>query len=533
MPCPQQFSPRWSSCCPSSSLLSEGFRIDGGWTLSAYTGFFSESLNRTVFLRTLRLGLEVTAVSAVIGYAAAFAIVNLPPKGKGRMIGLVTLPLMISPVARTYAWIVILGRTGIVNEAITGLGLSDSPLRLLFTETAVFIGLLQLFLPLMILSLISALENMPKDAIPAARVLGANWFQVFWKVILPLTREGLVVGGTLVFTGSLTAYITPAVLGGSKVLMLETLLYQQVSVANNFVAASVIAFMLIVMSFAANILLEAPCHGEEQAMTARILSPLVLGLLLIFLIGPFLIIIAASLSAGDTLAFPPQGLSLQWVSKVFTIDSFRDSFAMSMFLAVCGTLSALILGIPAAYALSRYKLPFGETVRTIVSLPIIVPGIIVGLALLRYLVVPFGFNITLALFLAHTALVLPYAVRVVSASLNNLRSDIEEAAVLLGSSRARRLLPRRHAEYPRRHPRRLHSRLRHQLQSGARLALPVRPRRAHAADRHAGLHGNHLRSVDRCALLAARLPLHRHRLPCRTLPGILSLCLTAIFNSTS
>ncbi|MDM9626125.1 ABC transporter permease [Rhizobium sp. S152] len=171
-------------------------------------------------------------------------------------------------------------------------------------------------------------------------------------------------------------------------------------------------------------------------MTSRILSPFVLGLLLIFLIGPFLIIIAASLSAGDTLAFPPQGLSLKWVAKVFTIESFRDSFAMSMLLAVGGTLAALILGIPAAYALSRYKLPGGETIRTIVSLPIIVPGIIVGLALLRYLVVPFGFNITLALFFAHTALVLPYAVRVVSASLNNLRSDIEEAAVLLGSSRA-------------------------------------------------------------------------------------------------
>jgi putative spermidine/putrescine transport system permease protein len=172
------------------------------------------------------------------------------------MVGLVVLPLMISPVARTYAWIVILGRTGIVNQAIQGLGLSGEPLRLLFSETAVFIGLLQLFLPLMILSLISALENMPKDAIPAARVLGANWFQVFWKVVLPLTREGLVVGGTLVFTGSLTAYITPAILGGSKVLMLETLLYQQVTVSNNFVAASVIAFILIVMSFAANILLK-------------------------------------------------------------------------------------------------------------------------------------------------------------------------------------------------------------------------------------------------------------------------------------
>ncbi|HBU96977.1 ABC transporter permease, partial [Thalassospira lucentensis] len=186
----------------------------------------------------------------------AFAIVNLPPKGKGRITGLVVLPLMISPVARTYAWIVILGRTGIVNEALVAVGLSDEPIRFLFTETAVFIGLLQLFLPLMIISLISALENMPRDAVPAARVLGANWLQVFTKVILPLTKEGLVIGGTLVFTGSMTAYITPAILGGSKVLMLETLLYQRVTMANDFVSASVIALILIVMAFAANLLLK-------------------------------------------------------------------------------------------------------------------------------------------------------------------------------------------------------------------------------------------------------------------------------------
>ncbi len=240
---------------PVALLLSEGFRSAESWTISAYIDFFAEPLNRAVFLRTLKLGLVVTVAAAVIGYATAYAIVSLPPGTKGRMIGLVVLPLMISPVARTYAWIVILGRTGIVNQGLMLFGLTDEPLRILFTETAVFIGLLQLFLPLMVISLISALENLPRDAVPAARVLGANWFQVFWKVILPLTREGLVVGGTLVFTGSMTAYITPAILGGSKVLMLETLLYQQVTVANNFVSASVIAFILIVMSFAANILL--------------------------------------------------------------------------------------------------------------------------------------------------------------------------------------------------------------------------------------------------------------------------------------
>jgi putative spermidine/putrescine transport system permease protein len=171
-------------------------------------------------------------------------------------------------------------------------------------------------------------------------------------------------------------------------------------------------------------------------MSSRLIGPLVLFLVLTFLIGPFLIIIAASLSAGETLAFPPQGLSLRWVIKVFQVESFQASFGVSMFLAIGGTLVALLLGVPAAYALSRYKLPFAETIRLAVSVPIVVPGIIVGLALLRYLVIPFRFGILPALFFAHTALVLPYAVRVVSASLNNLRADIEEAAVLLGSTHA-------------------------------------------------------------------------------------------------
>ncbi|MFT7060151.1 MAG: putative spermidine/putrescine transport system permease protein [Pseudorhodobacter sp.] len=170
-------------------------------------------------------------------------------------------------------------------------------------------------------------------------------------------------------------------------------------------------------------------------MTDKWISRLVLGLTLTFLIGPFVIIIVAGLSAGETLVFPPNGLSLRWYLKVFTVESFRESFAVSMLLAIGGTLVALLIGIPAAYALSRYKIPYGETIKTIVAAPVIVPGIIVGLALLRYMVLPLNVGIIFALFLAHTALVLPYAVRVVTASLQNLRSDMEEAAVLLGCTR--------------------------------------------------------------------------------------------------
>ena len=161
-----------------------------------------------------------------------------------------------------------------------------------------------------------------------------------------------------------------------------------------------------------------------------------LGLVLLFLIGPFVVIVAASLSAGETLAFPPQGLSLRWVEKVFEVESFRASFALSLTLAIGATTAALALGVPAAYALTRYRVPFAETLRLMVASPLLVPGIVVGLALLRYLVVPLRFPVVLALFLAHTALILPYALRVVSASLVHLRPEIEEAAVLLGASRA-------------------------------------------------------------------------------------------------
>jgi hypothetical protein len=239
-------------------------------------------------------------------------------------------------------------------------------------------------------------------------------------------------------------------------------------------------------------------------MRPRASHAVVLSLVLVFLIGPFLIIVAASLSAGETLAFPPQGLSLRWFAKVFEVESFRASFLLSLGLAIGATVAALGLGIPAAYALSRYKVPFGEALRTIVSSPIIVPGIVVGLALLRYFVVPFHLGVVVALFLAHTALVLPYALRVVSASLNNLRPDIEEAAILLGVSR-------RAPQRPGWRLGRAHSRLRHQLQPGAGLAVPVGTRGRHAAGRHALLSRNHLRPLRRGALDVAGAAFARDR----------------------
>jgi putative spermidine/putrescine transport system permease protein len=237
---------------PVLALLAGAFHVDGVPGLGRFTTFFADPLHQQVYWRTLKLAGLATLVSALVCYPAAMALVRVPPPWRGLLTGLVILPLMVSPIARTYAWIVLLGRNGMANSVLVGTGVIDAPVQMLFTETAVFVGLLQLMMPLMLVSLVSALENLPADVLAAAHTLGAGRWQTFTRVVLPLTQEGLIIGGTLVFTGCVTAYITPAMLGGPKVLMLETLLYQKVNVAGDLPAASVIAVLLLVTTIAVN-----------------------------------------------------------------------------------------------------------------------------------------------------------------------------------------------------------------------------------------------------------------------------------------
>ncbi len=249
---------------PVLALLSGAFHANGALSWKHFSTFFAEPLHQQVVWRTLRIALLATFVSALVCYPAAMAMVKVQAPWRGLLTGLVILPLMVSPIARTYSWIVLLGRNGFANAALVGTGVVDEPVTLLFTEGAVFLGLLQLMMPLMLVSLVSALENLPADVLAAARSLGANRWHSFWRVTLPLTQEGLVVGGTLVFTGCVTAYITPALLGGPKVLMLETLLYQKVNVSSDLPAASVIAVLLLLITVAVNQLLRRLARARRS-----------------------------------------------------------------------------------------------------------------------------------------------------------------------------------------------------------------------------------------------------------------------------
>lgn len=225
----------------SESLVGD----DGVVTAARYVAVLVDEQFQNVYVRTLKMALVVTVIAVFAGYPTAYLMMKLRPSRKAMLMSLVILPLMTSPVARTYAWIVILGRYGIVNQTLALLGMAKEPIRMLYTEGAIIIGLLQLFLPIMVLNLVSALENVPNEVEEAALSLGSNKVGTFFRVIVPLSFDGLIMGVTLVFTGCITAYVTPAILGGAKVLTLATLMRQQALVLMNWEAATVIAVVMI------------------------------------------------------------------------------------------------------------------------------------------------------------------------------------------------------------------------------------------------------------------------------------------------
>lgn len=170
-------------------------------------------------------------------------------------------------------------------------------------------------------------------------------------------------------------------------------------------------------------------------MTRRI-SPILIAftvLVYLFLLGPLVIVIGSSLSDTTFLTFPPQGLSLRWFEKIFEMSAFRRTMVTSFQIAFAATTIALIIGIPAAYALNRFRITLPGWLSTLFVLPVLVPEIVLGFSILRSIQVGAGVPVLGALLIGHTLIVLPYCVRVISASLSSFDFTIEEAAISLGS----------------------------------------------------------------------------------------------------
>jgi putative spermidine/putrescine transport system permease protein len=224
--------------------------ITSGFTARHYVKLVTDSYYLEIIGRTLALGLTVTCSTLIIGYPLAFFLARTTSRWRNWLTILVVFPLLLNLVVRTFGWIALLAQNGLVNQALQALGLVESPVKLLFNFAGLLIGLTHIFLPFMVLVLIGAIQNIPRDVEDAARVLGASWGSAFLRVTLPLSAPGILSGSILVFVLTISALVTPRLLGGPTYQVMSTLIYDEFLSRLNWPAGSAQSLLLTVMVLA-------------------------------------------------------------------------------------------------------------------------------------------------------------------------------------------------------------------------------------------------------------------------------------------
>jgi spermidine/putrescine transport system permease protein len=229
----------------------------GQFTLRAYGNFlFEESLMggvelntdyMTIYLRSFILSGLTVAGTLLIAFPAALFVALQRPERRNLYIFLISIPFWINLLVRNYAWILLLRSDGLLDQGLMGLGITSQPLDLLYSDTAVAIGLIYSFLPLMVMPLYAALEKFDFSLVEAAFDLGANRIKTLFYVIVPGVRPGIVAGCLLVFIPGLGAYVTPALLGGSKSMMIGNLIENQFGAARDWPFGAALSFVLLLI----------------------------------------------------------------------------------------------------------------------------------------------------------------------------------------------------------------------------------------------------------------------------------------------
>lgn len=208
--------------------------------------FLGDPFSYKVIADTMLLGVKTVCATILIGYPLALVYLDASPRVQKVLIFIIVMPLLLSVVVRTFAWIVVLGREGVVNTLLMQLGLISEPLRLLQTEFGLVISLTQIEMPLMLLPLISVMSRLDGNLRDASAALGASRWRTLFKVIVPLSMPGLVAGCLLVFASSTTAFISQTVIGGVRLIYLPLLIWQQSLVVFNWPFAAVVSLTLLV-----------------------------------------------------------------------------------------------------------------------------------------------------------------------------------------------------------------------------------------------------------------------------------------------
>jgi ABC-type spermidine/putrescine transport system permease subunit I len=468
-------------------LLSTLWNSFFGWSLDfgKYVAVISDPVNFRILVNTLKVGVLVTAASLGVAYPLAYQMTKVGPRTFSLVSALVLIPLFTAFLIRTYAWIVILGRQGIVNNALIWLGIIDQPLTILNTTVAVVIGMTHVFVPMAVFTIYSGMIRIDRSMLRAASALGAHPVQAFTRVYLPLTLPSVLSAGVLIFVVAIGFYITPSLLGGPGDTMISQLVVVQMNTMLDFEMGYALSIVLLIITLAIILLagLVIPLEsiwsaglrndkaGPERIDPARLrqvllapLSPVLsmvedgayrlvrlfalvpvswlgvyTGAALFFLAAPLLVIIILSFSSSPFVVFPPPGFSMRWWEKLYAAHEWHSAFLASIKLGFTSALCATVIGTMGAFWLVRTSIKIKRLLFMLALAPLIVPVIVIATSLYVFEARLRVLGSFTGLVIGHTLLATPYVLIVMSSAIRNFDRSLERAAAIHGATQLQTL----------------------------------------------------------------------------------------------
>lgn len=446
-----------------------------------------------VYLQVLRITLEVggwtTVLCVVGGYPIAYLLATTGRRARDSLILWVLLPFWTSFLVRTFAWIVLLGRNGALNNALQTIGLTDEPAAFLYNMTGVMVGMVHALMPLAVLTMLSVMENIDRNLVPAAATMGARGGQAFWRIYFPLSLPGVAAAGLLVFITAIGFFITPALLGSPRQTMIALVIIQQVTEMLNYPFAGAIAMLLLVTALAVFYFYDralgmSTLAGEATAgqqdggrrglvggafawlgtlliavlgrvtdgiavawealagaradrpprASGRVVLRAAVLLLLVFLAGPAFFIVPVSFTTEGFIEWPPKWGSLKWYWAIVDDQQWMKAIARSLIVGFFTGVLAMAIGGPAAFFLARQRFLGKTAALAFILSPLILPRIVIAVALFYFYARLGLIGTEIGLVLGHTVLALPYVVITVMAVLKNYDRRLDQAAASLGAS---------------------------------------------------------------------------------------------------
>lgn len=481
---------------PIVQWLSRSF-FDPSPTLRHVQHLIDTPVYLQVLANTIKTSFVVTVLSLVLGYPVAYYLTILPPRRRSLVLLLVLLPFWTSFLVRSFAWMLLLQYTGIINRTLRALGLINEPLPLMYNSFGVTIGMVHVLMPYAILSMFAVMQGIDRNLLLAASTLGARPWPAFYRVFLPLSVPGVAAGALLVFIMALGFFITPALLGSPQETLISQSIQQQIGLTLNWGFGALLALTLLVSTlliywlYARTVGLEslwgtvatgarsAPLAltGSDRGRIVRLLAtaksilsanlvtvanslrhvlsrfstwlrwvrgpvdsfikhvPKVSAwMVLIFLALPIAFVIPMSFNPTSLLEFPPTGFSLRWYRLYFNDPTWTSATVRSIQVGILAAMISTVLGTMAAFGLVRASFRFKAGLVAFLLAPMIVPRMVIAVAVF-YLYSRLHLVGTVAgLVLSHVVIAMPLVVISVSSVLQGFDVRLEQAALTLGAT---------------------------------------------------------------------------------------------------